>query len=49
MDSDNNKSGIKPMLQYASTYSSDDKQSELSLFDSKKINLNPFSDQQQVT
>ena len=38
------------MLQFAESYSSDDKQSELSLFDSKNIkNLNPISDQQQVT
>jgi len=39
-----------PKLQFAASYSSDDKQSELSLFDSKKINnLDPISDQQQVT
>ena len=39
------------MLQYAAeSYTYDDKQSELSLFDSKNINiLNPISDQQQVT
>ena len=43
-------SSLEPMLQFASAYSSDDKQSELSLFDSKKItNMNPISDQQQVT
>ena len=43
-------SSLDPVLQFAASYSSDDKQSELSLFDSKKIaNMNPISDQQQVT
>lgn len=47
---DANISSPESMLQFADTYSSDDKQSELSLFDSKNINnLNPISDQQQVT
>lgn len=43
-------SSLEPMLQFAAAYSSDDKQSELSHFDSKIItNMNPISDQQQVT
>ena len=41
-------SSLEPMLQFAAAYSTDDKQSELSLFDSKKI-LSSISDQQQVT
>ena len=50
MDTDDTSSDLESMLQYADSYSSDDKQSELSLFDSKKLsNLNPISDQQQVT
>lgn len=46
----NTGSSLEPMLQFAPSYSSDDKQSELSLFDSKNINnFNSISDQQQVT
>ena len=43
-------SSRESMMQYAEFYTFDDKQSELSLFNSKNINiLNPISDQQQVT
>lgn len=44
----NANSNVEPMLQFPAPYSSDDKQSELSLFDSKIIN-NSILDQQQVT
>ena len=43
------ESMLEPLLQFAASYSSDDKQSELSLFDSKSNNLEQISDQQQVT
>jgi len=43
------ESELEPLLQFATSFSSDDKQSELSLFDSKNINLEQISDQQQVT
>jgi len=43
------ESELEPLLQFATSYSSDDKQSELSLFDSKNMNLEQILDQQQVT
>jgi len=43
------ENSLEPLFQFATSYSSDDKQSELSLFDSKNINLEQISDQQQVT